>query len=167
MTFSDPTLEPSRFAGLFAVLARIDADILELYADRGQEKVRSRFVMPLLRLAGRGPLTIKELADELGRTHSALSQTVAQMRSAGLVDSAPGPDGRTRVVTLTMTGRELVPLAAAEWRATEAALARLEEELPYPPSHVAADLAEALDRRPFRDRLEDELEDVLDPGAGR
>lgn len=156
MTSADPT-RSSRLKQLFAVLADMDAAITEAYRDRGQGQVRSRFVLPLIRLAHEGPLTITELARELERTHSALSQTISQMRQAELVASEPGEDGRTRVITLTDRGQALVPLAEAEWRATEAAIAELEAELPYAPSQVAADMAAALSRRSFAERLEDHL----------
>ena len=156
MTSTDPT-RSSRLRQLFEVLASMDAAINEAYRERGQGQVRSRFVLPLVRLAHLGPMTITQLAGELDRTHSALSQTITQMRQADLVTSEAGEDGRTRVVTLTDRGRALVPLAEAEWRATEAAVAELEEELPYALSRVAADVAEALGRRSFVERLEDHL----------
>lgn len=152
MTFPDPT-EHSRLRLLHELLREMDAAIVGVYRERGLERVRSRFVLPLVRLARRGPQTIGELAEQAGHTHSAMSQTIAQMRRAGLVRSAAGQDGRTRSVSLTDDGRELVPLAEAEWRATEAAIAGLEEELPYPLSRVAQDLAAALARRPFAERL--------------
>ncbi|NUR06663.1 MAG: MarR family transcriptional regulator [Nocardioidaceae bacterium] len=109
--------------------------------------------MALMFLDLAGPMTIRRLAEETGVSHSAMSQSVTAMRGAGLVASEPGPDARSRVVSLTDRGREVVPLLRAEWDATEAAIAELEEELPYPPSRVADDLAEAVRRRPFADRV--------------
>jgi DNA-binding MarR family transcriptional regulator len=113
--------------------------------------------MALMFLDSEGPMTIRRLADECGVTHSAMSQSVTQMRSAGLVESAPGPDARSRLVSLTAAGREVVPALRAEWTATEAALADLEDELPYPPSRVADDLRAALDRRAFSARVLDHV----------
>ena len=74
-------------------------------------------------------------------------------REASCSDREPGADARSRVVTLTPRGREVVPVLRAEWDATEAAIAELEEELPYSPSRLAADLAEAVRRRPFSERV--------------
>lgn len=136
----------------------MDESIGQLYVDRGADRVRQRFVWPMLRLAHEGPMTISELSRSLGLTHSAVSQTVAQMRRAGLVTSEVGQgDARTRSVTLTASGRDLVPLLEAEWRATEAAVRELDDELPVPLSRVAADLGAALQARPFRDRIEHHL----------
>lgn len=156
MTKPDPT-QDSRLRLLFQTLREMDAAIVEVYRERGQGQVRSRFALPLVRLSRTGPQTITALAEQADLTHSAMSQTVSQMRAAGLVESRAGADGRTREVVLTAAGQALVPLAEAEWRATEAAIAELEEELPYPLSQAAEDVAAALARRPFAERLADHL----------
>lgn len=156
MTSPDPTHD-SRLRLLFQVLREIDAAIVDVYRERGQGQVRSRFALPLVRLSRLGPLTISALAEQADLTHSAMSQTVSQMRAAGLVESRAGADGRTREVVLTPAGRDLVPLVEAEWRATEAAIAELEAELPYALSRVAEDVAAALARRTFADRLAHQL----------
>jgi DNA-binding MarR family transcriptional regulator len=152
----DPTLKdqlPSRWRPLFSVLGDLDRGIAAAYAELGIEGVRPRFSMALMFLDSAGPMTIRRLADECGVTHSAMSQSVTQMRAAGLVESAPGRDARSRLVNLTQAGRAVVPVLRAEWDATEAAIAELESELPYPPSQVAADLRQAVERRPFFERV--------------
>jgi DNA-binding MarR family transcriptional regulator len=153
---------PSRWRPLFAVLGGFDAGIESVYAELGVVGVKPRFSMALMFLDLAGPMTIRRLATECGVSHSAMSQSVSGMRAAGLVESRPGTaDARSRVVELTERGRAVVPLLRAEWDATEAAIAALEEELPYPPSQVAVDLAEALERRPFADRLSEQLSELL------
>ena len=149
---------PSRWRPLFAVLGSFDAGIGSVYAELGVVGVKPRFSMALMFLDLAGPMTIRRLATECGVSHSAMSQSVSGMRETGLVESRPGTaDARSRVVELTERGRGVVPLLRAEWDATEAAIAALEEELPYPPSQIAVDLAEALHRRPFADRLTEQL----------
>jgi hypothetical protein len=89
-----------------------------------------------------------------------MSQTVAAMRTAGLVENAPaapGVDARTRPVQLTGRSRELIPFLEAEWRATELTVRELDAELPYPLSRVADDLAALLKRRSFAERLRGNL----------
>ncbi len=135
----------------------MDAEIEQIYLARGIEGVRPRFAYPLIRLAHTGPLTIGELAESLGRSHSAVSQTVAAMRRENLVTSEPGPDARTRRIDLTERGRELVPFLEAEWRATHAAVTELDAEIPYALSTVVADLRRALERRAMRQRILDHL----------
>lgn len=81
------------------------------------------------------------------------------MRAAGLVRTVPGTDARTRKVTLTARARRVTGRLAAEWRATEAALADLEAEIPYPLSRVVTDIEEALRRKSFHDRIAEKLAD--------
>jgi DNA-binding MarR family transcriptional regulator len=144
---SDPT-EESLWRPLRLLLARMDDDIARLYAGTD---IKPTYVMELLRLHFRGPMTIRELADSVHRTHSALSQKVAAMKAAGLVEVTQGADARSKKVALTPAAA--VDRLAAEWRATEAASAELEAELPYPLSRVVTDIEEALSRRSFHDRI--------------
>lgn len=152
---TDPT-EESVWRPVRLLLARMDDDIARLYA--GTE-IKPTYVMELLRLHFRGPMTIRELAESVHRTHSALSQKVAAMKAAGLVEVTPGPDARSKRVSLTPAATAMADKLAAEWRATEAAAAELEAELPYPLSRVIADMEEALSRRSFHDRIAARLAD--------
>ena len=102
-------------------------------------------------------MTIRELAARRGVSHSAMSQTTAAMTRAGLVRSTVGADARTRRVDLTERTRELTPLLAAEWRATEATVRELDAALPYALTRVTADLRALLAARPFAERLRDHL----------
>lgn len=157
-------LDSSLWQPLRLMLDRIDADIARVYTDAGIAGFRTRFTMPLIRLNRDGPLTIRELAQRVDVTHSAMSQTVSAMRRAGLVTTEPGPDARTRRVTLTAEARRLAPALEGEWRATERTLRELEVELPYPLTRVVRDIGAALDRRSFHDRLRDHLERRDNPG---
>jgi DNA-binding MarR family transcriptional regulator len=153
VTFSDPTELPYPWHLLHELLAAMDAEIEQVYAERGIEGVRPRFAYPLIRLAHTGPLTIRELAKSLGRSHSAVSQTVAAMRREGLVTSEPGPDARTRRIELTERARSLVPFLQAEWRATHETVAELDSEVPYAMTAVVGDVRRALEHRSMRQRI--------------
>ncbi|AKH83179.1 MarR family transcriptional regulator [Streptomyces sp. CNQ-509] len=157
MTSADPTKLPDPWQSLHTLLAGLDAEIEQVYADRGIKGVRPRFAYPLIRLAHTGPLTIRELAESLHRSHSAVSQTIAAMRKEDLVTSEPGPDARTRRIELTERGRSLVPFLEAEWRATHAAVAELNDTLPYAMTAVVEDVRAALADRSMRERIEDHL----------
>jgi DNA-binding MarR family transcriptional regulator len=113
--------------------------------------------MELLRLHARGPMTITELTESVQRTHSAMSQKVAAMRAAGWVRTTPGADARSKKVTLTPKATRVIGRLAAEWRATEAAVAEIEEEIPYPLSQVVTDIEAALRRKSFHDRIAEKL----------
>ena len=146
-------LDSNHWSDLHALLAELDRDIAALYTDAGIEGMRTRFVGPLITLHRFGPMTIRELADRRGVTHSAMSQTAAAMARAGFVESTVGDDARTRKLDLTARSRELMPFMVAEWRATEAAVRRLDDELPYSLTRVTADLRALLADRPFAQRL--------------
>src|SRR5262245_43575132 len=141
----DPT-EYSRWRPLRVLLAAMDRDIARLYEEQGLDEVRPRFVMPLIRLGRSGPMTIRQLAAGLNVTHSAMSQTVSSLRRDGLVRTVPGSDARTREVALTAKARRITPFLEAEWRATERAVAELEDEIPYALSQVVQDIEAALDQ---------------------
>ncbi len=154
----DPT-EQSRWRPLRLLQEAMDADIGRLYAEARVTGLKPSFVMELIRLQARGPMTITELAESVQRTHSGTSQKVAAMRAAGLVRTTPGTDARTRKVTLTARARRVTGRLAAEWRATEAALADIEAEIPYPLSRVVTDIEEALRNKSFHDRIAGKLAD--------
>ncbi|GFE26822.1 hypothetical protein Sliba_72750 [Streptomyces nigrescens] len=156
----DPTLDPtgkSLWRPLRLLQASMDAEIARIYAEERIAGLKPSYVMELLRLHARGPMTITELAGSVGRTHSALSQKVAAMRAAGWVETVAGDDARSKKVALTDRARGIVGRLAAEWRATEAALAEIEAEIPYPLSRVVTDIEQVLARKSFHDRIAEKL----------
>jgi DNA-binding MarR family transcriptional regulator len=157
----DPT-EHSLWGPLRLLQVAMDADIARIYAEAQLGGVKPNFVMELIRLDARGPMTITELAASVQRTHSGMSQKVAAMRAAGLVRTTTGADARSKKVTLTAKARRIVGRLAAEWRATEAAVAQIEAEIPYPLSRVVTDVEAALQRKSFHDRIAERL--AADPG---
>jgi len=159
---ADPTEQQSTWRPLRLLLAAMDADIARIYAEAQITGLTPSMVMELLRLHARGPMTIRELADSVQKTHSATSQKVAAMRAAGLVRTTPGADARTRKITLTAKARRIIGQLAAEWRATDAAVAGLEDEIPYPLSRVVTDIEAALRSKSFHDRITDKLADDPD-----
>lgn len=152
----DPT-EQSRWRPVFRVLSGIDDEIARVYADNGIPDLKPTWAMEIIRLYVRGPMTIAELARSVERTHSAMSQKVAAMRAAGWLETSPGPDARSKKVTLTPKAERIAAKLAAEWRATEASITELEAEIPYPLTRVADDIAAALARKGFHDRITEKL----------
>jgi DNA-binding MarR family transcriptional regulator len=152
----DPT-EVSNWRPLRLLQDAMDADIARLYTEAGIEGLKTSFVMELIRLHVHGPMTITELAESVQRTHSAISQKVAAMRTAGLVQTTVGPDARSKRVTLTAKATGIVDRLMAEWRATETAVAELDAEIPYPLTQVVTDIEEALRRKSFHDRIAEKL----------
>jgi DNA-binding MarR family transcriptional regulator len=152
----DPT-ETSRLRPLFRLLNAMDDEIARVYAENGIDDLKTTWVVEILRLNALGPMTIAELARSVGRTHSAMSQKVAAMRAADWVSTGAGPDARSKEVALTPKAMQIVGKLAAEWRATEASIAEIEAEIPYPLSRMAEDLRQALRRKSFHDRITEKL----------
>jgi DNA-binding MarR family transcriptional regulator len=170
MTAPSPGLGPGPVllgTWLRHLLDRLDGDVAAGYPALGlDESFRPRFTPVILSLAAAGPVAIRELAATLGVTHSAASQTVAQLVREELVVLAPGADARQRIVRLTPKAASLLPTLEREWAATTAAAAAFEAELSYPLGRLITEALAALDRRPMRDRIAAELDRLgADPGS--
>jgi len=149
--------QPGAFTGLGTqlrhVLDLMENDISGVLADLGLPDYRPRFSPIVRALMALGPLPIRELARAVSVTHSAASQTVAEMNRRGFVTLVPGSDARQRMVHLTDRTRQALPAIQAEWDATEAAAGQLDAELPFPLSELVPAIAAALQRKPFRERM--------------
>ncbi|PPU75658.1 MULTISPECIES: MarR family winged helix-turn-helix transcriptional regulator [Xanthomonas] len=146
------TLTPTLGTLVRHLIELLDGDLEAVYAASGLAW-RPRYT-PVLRVLMRlGPASIKVLAQEIGITHSAASQTVAQMAKQRLVVLKPGADARERIVVLTAKVRRLVPALQQQWAATNAAAAQLDAELSVPLSAVLAEAIAALQRRSFATRI--------------
>ncbi|GIH74309.1 MarR family winged helix-turn-helix transcriptional regulator [Planobispora longispora] len=166
---SGPAILGTRLRHLLDLL---DGDVAAVYADLGLADFRPRFTPVVRVLAASGPRSIRDLARAIGVTHSAASQTVAQMARDGLVSLTPGEDARQRIVGLTPKAEALVPTLEAEWAATAAAAAAFEAELSFPLSRIVDEALEALGRRSMRQRIADAAPGLtagaaLDLAAGR
>ncbi|MFE0022844.1 MarR family winged helix-turn-helix transcriptional regulator [Amycolatopsis sp. NPDC059021] len=135
------------------VLELLDGDVAKFLVDLGLTDYRPRYSPVVRALVAHGALPIRDLARETGVTHSAASQTVAQMNRAGLVTLASGADARQRIVSLTDKARDLVPILNAEWAATSEAAAQLDAELPFSLGEMITAIVDALERKSFRERI--------------
>ncbi|QDY79087.1 MarR family winged helix-turn-helix transcriptional regulator [Streptomyces qinzhouensis] len=135
------------------LLEQLDGGVAAVYEDLGLPGFRPRWTPVALTVAAEGPMPIRDLARALGVTHSAASQTVAQMVKEDLVTLAPGADARQRIVRLTARAESLLPVLHAEAAATTAAVARFEAELSYPLGELVDEAVAALRKRPLRQRI--------------
>jgi DNA-binding MarR family transcriptional regulator len=145
------------------VLDLLDGGVAQVYADLGLSDYRPRFSPVVRALVELGPSSVRDLARAIGVTHSAASQTVAQMSKRGLVALEPGDDARQRIARLTERARSLLPVIDAEWAATGAAVAEMDAELPVPLGEMLAAILRAAARRPLRERIGDAARALGDP----
>jgi DNA-binding MarR family transcriptional regulator len=115
---------------------------------------RPRYTPVVRALVALGPSSIRSISQHAGTTHSAASQTVAQMAKDGLVDSRPGADARERIIHLSSRGRRMLPTLERHWAVIDAAARDLDRELSVPLSAVAREAIETLSREGFAERIE-------------
>lgn len=130
----------------------LDGAVEQAYADANLD-YRPRYTPVVRVLAAIGPASIKDLARQAGLTHSAASQTVAQMARVGLVKVERGLDMRQQVVSLTPKALDMLPGLERIWRVVDQAARDLDAELAFPVSRVVEDAILALERQPFQDRI--------------
>lgn len=134
------------------LLELLDEDVEATYRAAGLD-YRPRFTPVMRALDELGPSSIRSVARHASLTHSAASQTVAEMVRRGLVRSQAGEDARERIVALTDRGRALLPQLREFWSATNAAASGLGEEIGVDLAAAAAAAIAALEARPFFDRI--------------
>ncbi|HEY0333643.1 MAG TPA: MarR family transcriptional regulator [Stenotrophomonas sp.] len=131
----------------------LDGAVEEGYQQAGLD-YRSRYTPVVRTLLRLGPSTVRAISNEAGLTHSAASQTVAQMGRQGLVKVRSGKDdARERIVELTEKAKKIVPALESCWAATAQAADSLEKDLGVPLSKVLREAIESLEQRSFAERL--------------
>lgn len=137
---------------LHHLIELLDGDVQAAYTTAGLAW-RPRYTPVLRGLMSLGPASIKALALKIGISHSAVSQTVAQMVKDDLVELKPGADARERIVALTPKAQAMVPALQRQWAAVNAAADALDAELSAPLSGVIREAITALNQRPFGQRI--------------
>lgn len=131
----------------------LDGAVQDTYRVAGLPAYRPRYT-PVMRTLVAGPAPLKAIAERTGSTHSAISQTVAQMVRAGLVTLRTGRDARERIATLTPAARRALPMLDQVWSDTAAAASALDAELEAPLAAAVEAAISALERRPFGVRID-------------
>jgi DNA-binding MarR family transcriptional regulator len=131
----------------------LDGDLEAVYRDAGLVDYRPRYTPVVRALLETGPGPIRDVARRVGISHSAASQTVAQMVRDELLTLEPGTDARERVVRMTPKLRRMLGRLEQQWAATSAAAARLDEELDHSLNEAVTGAIGALERKPFRKRI--------------
>ena len=134
------------------MIDQLDCAVEEAYVRAGLD-YRPRYTPMVRDLLDFGPSSIRGIAQRVGITHSAVSQTVSEMAKRGLVSLQPGHDARERIVGLTPKAVAMVPILNRSWKATNAAVKALEEELSSSLQGVVREAIAALLRCPFGERI--------------
>jgi DNA-binding MarR family transcriptional regulator/GNAT superfamily N-acetyltransferase len=109
-------------------------------------------------IARQQPVAVMEIADRLGITHPAVIQVINELEKHGLIVSAKSEqDGRKRLLSLSQTGKDMLPKLQPLWDAfitvNQQMLARQTHNMLISLQEMEAQLAE----RTFFDRIQDQL----------
>jgi DNA-binding MarR family transcriptional regulator len=108
-----------------------------------------RALFPLLvRIDVLGPISVVELADQVGRDHSTVSRQVAKLQAQGYVVRTPRPgDQRVRAASITPQGKDIArTLAAARERLFRRVMGGWSEEDRLALARLNSKLAESMKR---------------------
>ncbi|WP_028104641.1 MarR family winged helix-turn-helix transcriptional regulator [Pseudoduganella violaceinigra] len=131
----------------------LDGAVQAAYAEAGLD-YRPRYTPVMRALAGGQSCSVSQIAESAGITQPAATQTIALMLKEGwLVAQASPTDARQKLLRLSAQGERLLPQLQACWRATAAAAASLDADLPQPLSDTLASAIAALEQRPFSERI--------------
>lgn len=131
---------------------------VQAHYDAHGSAFRARFYPVARLLLSDGPRSIRAIATASGVSHSAISQTVTEMRKAGLVFTSPSQDGRERLVGLTEAGRENCDRLQPLWLAVDRAAAALDDELSMPLGKLIQEASRQLHAEDFASRIARQLE---------
>ena len=137
------------------LIMRLDSEVQEIYDDMNVT-FRPRFY-PVVSLLCSGPQSVNAIAQVVGVSQPATTQTLGEMKKLGLIKVQSGADRRTRLIHLTAKGKAVVRKLEPVWDATHRAATGLESELPAELGAIVDQTLAALDRKPFKRRIRAEL----------
>jgi DNA-binding MarR family transcriptional regulator len=132
----------------------LDGAVGNAYEEAGLT-YRPRYTPVMRSLMAKEPATIGFIAEAAGITQPAATQTIALMLKDELVTVEAGADARQKMIRLSECGRALVPALQRCWQATALAAQSLEADLPHSLTGVLASAIEALESKPFGERIRD------------
>ena len=150
-------MDESLGSKLRKLLAMLDGDVQAVYDEMGVA-FRPRFFPIVQHLLRHEPCPIVELAQGIGVSQPAATQTVNEMKRLGLLASAKSADRRQRPVQLTAAARAMVERLQPVWDAAERAAATLDAELDRGLTKPIDDALAALETRRFRERIRKQME---------
>jgi DNA-binding MarR family transcriptional regulator len=110
--------------------------------------LRATQLAVLAAVGARGALSIKSLADSLGMERTTLTRNLRPLEEMGHVVLAPEARHRSRMLTLTSSGREALLAAAPLWEAAQRALRKRLGDRRWPAVQQALDGLSGGDIRP-------------------
>jgi DNA-binding MarR family transcriptional regulator len=115
---------------------------------------RARFTPIVRALDALGSASVRDIARHAGMTHSAVSQTIAQMKRDGMVVQVTSDDGRERAIAPSARLKAMRAAIDLQWQATAQAASGLDGELSMPLRSIVEEAITALERDTFSQRID-------------
>jgi DNA-binding MarR family transcriptional regulator/predicted GNAT family N-acyltransferase len=125
-----------------------------IYQERGF-KLSSRSFPLLMLLSRNGAMAITELAQQLGFTHSAVSQMSRKLKAKGWInDQSDDQDKRRRLLTLAPAGHQLIKDMSPIWQDIQGAVTNILRSTRQNLLRAAGDFEEQLERQSLDHRVQ-------------
>ena len=138
------------------LILRLDGDVQYIY-DELDLRFKPRFYPVVRLLLDEGPQNVNAIAQKIGVSQPAATQTLAEMKKLRLTTTKPRADRRLQMICLTAQGEELAESLEPIWNAVHRAASRLEAELTLKLGAAVDEALAALDQQPFHQRVRTEL----------
>ena len=154
------TTKPTLGTLLRSLIEHLDGAVEQAYTNAGLN-YKPRYTPIVRALSALGPATIRAISTRASISHSAVSQTVSEMRRQGLLAVQVGADARERLISLTPEACAMLPALQRQWAATNTAANSLDKELAISLPDLLERTLQILERRSFADRIEDAVRQGL------
>lgn len=134
-----------------------DGGVQRVY-DELEVDFRPRFYPVVQVLLEADAIGVGAIAERIGASQPAMSQTLLEMDRSGLISWSQGRDRRVREISLSPEGRRLCARLAPIWQAAAQSVAALESEIGADLTGVLTQALAALERQPFELRLKEQME---------
>lgn len=138
------------------LIMRLDGDVQYIY-DELDLSFKPRFYPVVRLLLSEGPQNVNAIAEKVGVSQPAATQTLAEMKKLSLTRTKAGADRRLQMICLTAQGEALAESLEPIWSAVHRAAVKLESELSVKLGEAVDQALAALDRHPFHHRIRTEL----------
>lgn len=143
---------------LRALLAQLEPAVEKAYAV-ADPLMRSRYYPVMRHLLIEGRASVGELAQCVGVSQPAMTQTIRQMMSDGLLEIEAGEDRRERLVRLSPRGKDAVARLRPVWTAVAHAAASLQQDAGVDLVATLQKAIGALAQRSFAERITEAIGD--------
>ena len=129
----------------------LSTEMDKLYSAEGVDMSVREFPI-IYSLVNKGPISLAEIQQLSGLSHSAISQTVKKMAAKDILSLKPGKDARSKIVSLTKQGDELVKTLKPIWKTCKISMQTVLDECNTNILSAFTDYERALKRKSFTKR---------------